>query len=141
MSYAHRYEIIDKAIDVVKSFGYKCFYPLYESFKGEKPSYCFITDGKRISYMQSDHWGSCIEFSTIRKSGKQCLIYKDRESHSFAIADITNELIERTFYQPLFGVTNNMNNHIYNDKCYRDWEDFVKNSLTGKICKGVFVEL
>lgn len=134
MSYKHRPQLIEKAVEIVKSFGYKCFYPQYESFKGERPSYCFITDGTRISYMQSDHWGFCIEFSTIRKSGNQCTIYKNRESHSFDIADITKDVIEITFYQPNYGVRDT-------DKCYKDWEDFVKNSLTGKICRGDFVEL
>lgn len=134
MSYKHRPQLIEKAVEIVKSFGYKCFYPQYESCKDKEPTYCFITDGTRISYMQSDEWGSCIQFSTIRKIGYSYGVYNTEKYRDFCLEDITKDVIERTFYQPNYGARDT-------DKCYKDWEDFVKNSLTGKICREDFVEL
>ena len=133
MSYKHRHELIKKAAELVKSLGYKCFYPLYDSYKNEKPTYCYITDGKRISYMESDSWGSCIQFSTTRKIGNSCCVYKNQNNREFLLEDITEDLINRTFYQPIWGAKDT-------DKSYNDWEDFKKNSLTGKLCKE-FIEL
>ena len=134
MGYKDRIEIIKEAVKIVKSLGYKCYYPIYRSYKNEEPTYCFITNGKYISYMQSNTWGYNLEFSTIRKVGNSCCVYKNESrDRDFCLAAITKEVIERTFGQPIWGATES-------DKSYRDWDDFVKNSLTGKIAEDI-VEL
>lgn len=121
--------ILLKAVEVVKSFGYKCFFPRYYTLQ-KQPTYCFITDGTNIGYMQANELGYGICFSTIHKPNK-------KHGNGFGIANnvpldkITKELIERTI--------ENKNSKAKVDK-YTSWEDFTKNSLTGKICEEI-VEL
>lgn len=136
-----RTTILLQAVEVVKSFGYRCFYPQYYSNRNEKPTYCFITDGTNIGYMQSNDWGCALNFSTIHKP-------HSKNGCGFGIADdvllkdVTKELIECTFSNPRwanvksYGVNSN-NKPIIK---YASWEDYIKNSLTGKICKEI-VEL
>jgi hypothetical protein len=121
--------ILLQAVEVVKSFGYKCFFPRYYTLQ-KQPTYCFITDGINIGYMQANEFGYGICFSTIHKPNK-------KHGNGFGIANnvpldkITKELIERTI--------ENKNSKAKVDK-YTSWEDYTKNSLTGKICEEI-VEL
>lgn len=121
--------ILLKAVEVVKSFGYKCFFPRYYTLQ-KQPTYCFITDGTNIGYMQANELGYGICFSTTHKPNK-------KHGRGFSIANnvpldkITKELIERTI--------ENKNSKAKVEK-YTSWEDFTKNSLTGKICEEI-VEL
>lgn len=136
-----RSTILLQAVEVVKSFGYKCFFPRYASTFVEKPTYCFITDGTNIGYMQSNDWGCALDFTTIHKP-------HSKNGCGFGIADdvpldkVTKELIEQTFGNPCwanvrsYGVNSNNKPTIK----YASWEDYIKNSLTGKICKEI-VEL
>lgn len=136
-----RTTILLQAVEVVKSFGYKCFYPQYYSNRNEKPTYCYITDGINIGYMQSNDWGCALDFTTIHKP-------HSKNGCGFGIADdvpldkVTKELIEQTFGNPRwanvrsYGVGSN-NKPIIK---YASWEDYIKNSLTGKISKEI-VEL
>lgn len=126
-----RTTILLQAVAVVKSFGYRCFHPQYYSNRNEKPTYCYITDGTNIGYMQSNDWGSALDFSTIhkpsRENGMGCGIADD-----VLLKDITKELVERTFGTPKWVKTKPIK--------YASWEDYIKNSLTGKICEEI-VEL
>lgn len=121
--------ILLQAVEVVKSFGYKCFFPRYYTLQ-KQPTYCYITDGVNIGYMQANDLGYGICFSTIHKPNK-------KHGNGFGIANnvpldkITKELIERTI--------ENKNCKAKVDK-YTSWEDYTKNSLTGKICEEI-VEL
>jgi hypothetical protein len=121
--------ILLQAVEVVKSFGYKCFFPRYYTLQ-KQPTYCFITDGTNIGYMQANEFGYGICFSTIHKPNK-------KYGNGFGIANnvpldkITKELIERTI--------ENKNSKAKVEK-YTSWEDYTKNSLTGKICEEI-VEL
>lgn len=121
--------ILLQAVEVVKSFGYKCFFPRYYTLQ-KQPTYCFITDGVNIGYMQANEMGYGICFSTIHKPNK-------KHGNGFGIANnvpldkITKELIERTI--------ENKNSKANVEK-YTSWEDYTKNSLTGKICEEI-VEL
>lgn len=121
--------ILLQAVEVVKSFGYKCFFPRYYTLQ-KQPTYCFITDGTNIGYMQANEFGYGICFSTVHKPNK-------KHGRAFGIADdvpldkITKELIERTID------SKNIKTKI---EKYTSWEDFTKNSLTGKICEEI-VEL
>ena len=121
--------ILLQAVEVVKSFGYKCFFPRYYTLQ-KQPTYCFITDGINIGYMQANEFGYGICFSTIHKPNK-------KHGNGFGIANnvpldkTTKELIERTI--------ENKNSKAKVDK-YTSWEDYTKNSLTGKICEEI-VEL
>ena len=133
--------ILLQAVEVVKSFGYKCFFPRYASTFVEKPTYCFITDGTNIGYMQANDFGSALDFSTIHKP-------HSKYGTGVGVADnvllknVTKELIDRTFGNPCwtnvraYGVGSN-NKPIIK---YASWEDYTKNSLTGKICEEI-VEL
>lgn len=132
--------ILLQAVEVVKSFGYKCFFPRYYTLQ-KQPTYCFITDGTNIGYMQTNEFGSALDFSTIHKP-------HSKYGTGVGVADnvllknVTKELIERTFGKPCwtnvrtYGVGSN-NKPIIK---YASWEDFTKNSLTGKICNEI-VEL
>ena len=136
-----RSTILFQAVEVVKSFGYRCFYPQYYSNRNEKPTYCYITDGTNIGYMQSNDLGCALDFTTIHKP-------HSKNGCGFGIADdvpldkVTKELIEQTFGNPRwanvrsYGVGSN-NKPIIK---YASWEDYIKNSLTGKISKEI-VEL
>lgn len=121
--------ILLQAVEVVKSFGYKCFFPRYYTLQ-KQPAYCYITDGTNIGYMQANEFGYGICFSTIHKPNK-------KHGNGFGIANnvpldkITKELIERTI--------ENKNSKAKVEK-YTSWEDYTKNSLTGKICEEI-VEL
>lgn len=121
--------ILLQAVEVVKSFGYKCFFPRYYTLQ-KQPTYCYITDGVNIGYMQANEFGYGICFSTIHKPNK-------KHGNGFGIANnvpldkITKELIERTI--------ENKNSKAKVEK-YTSWEDYTKNSLTGKICEEI-VEL
>jgi hypothetical protein len=126
-----RTTILLQAVEVVKSFGYRCFFPRYASTFVEKPTYCYITDGTNIGYMQSNDWGCALSFSSVhkpsRENGMGCGI-----ADNVLLKDITKELIERTFGTPKWVKTKPIK--------YASWEDYTKNSLTGKICKEI-VEL
>lgn len=121
--------ILLQAVEDVKSFGYKCFFPRFYTWQ-KQPTYCYITDGTNIGYMQANELGYGICFSTIHKPNK-------KHGSGFGIANnvpldkITKELIERTI--------NNKNSKANVEK-YASWEDYTKNSLTGKICEEI-VEL
>ena len=121
--------ILLQAVEVVKSFGYKCFFPRYYTLQ-KQPAYCFITDGVNIGYMQANEWGLGICFSTIHKPNK-------KHGNGFGIADnvpldkITKDLIEYTI---------DSKNIKTNVKKYTSWEDFATNSLTAQICEEI-VEL
>ena len=123
--------ILLQAVEVVKSFGYRCFYPQYYSNRNEKPTYCYITDGTNIGYMQSNDWGCALSFSSVhkpsRENGMGCGI-----ADNVLLKDITKELIEQTFGTPKWVKTKPIK--------YASWEDYIKNSLTGKICEEI-VEL
>lgn len=121
--------ILLQAVEVVKSFGYKCFFPRYYTLQ-KQPTYCYITDGVNIGYMQANEFGYGICFSTIHKPNK-------KHGNGFSIANnvplnkITKELIERTIDSKIDKT---------NVEKYTSWEDYTKNSLTGKICEEI-VEL
>lgn len=121
--------ILLQAVEVVKSFGYKCFFPRFYTLQ-KQPTYCYITDGTNIGYMQANDWGCGICFSTVHKPNK-------KHGNGFGIANnvpldkITKELIKHTI--------ESKNSKANVDK-YTSWEDYTKNSLTGKICEEI-VEL
>jgi hypothetical protein len=121
--------ILLQAVEVVKSFGYKCFFPRYYTLQ-KQPTYCYITDGTNIGYMQANEFGYGICFSTIHKPNK-------RHGNGFGVANnvpldkITKELIKHTIESK---------NSKANVEKYASWEDYTKNSLTGKICEEI-VEL
>lgn len=133
--------ILLQAVEVVKSFGYKCFFPRYATTFVEKPTYCFITDGTNIGYMQANDWGCALNFTTIHKPHSKygCGI---GVANDVLLKYVTKELIERTFRNHCranvesHGVGSN-NKPIIK---YASWEDYTKNSLTGKICEEI-VEL
>lgn len=122
-----RTTIFAQAVDIVKGMGYKCFFPRFYILQ-KQPTYCFITDGANIGYMQTNELGYGICFSTIHKPNK-------KHGGAFSIADdvpldkITKELIEQTFFGNPFRV------NIKDFSKYNSWEDFVVNSLTGQICE------
>lgn len=126
-----RTTILLQAVEVVKSFGYRCYSPRYASSFSEKPTYCYITDGTNIGYMQSNDLGYALSFSSVhkpsRENGMGCGIADD-----VLLKDVTKELVERTFGTPKWVKTKPIK--------YASWEDYIKNSLTGKICKEI-VEL
>lgn len=122
-----RTTIFAQAVDIVKGMGYKCFSPRFYTLQ-KQPTYCFITDGTNIGYMQSNDLGNAMCFSTIHKPNR-------KHGESFGIADnvpldkITKGLIERTF----FGVPLRVNTKDISK--YKSWKDFITNSLTAKICE------
>lgn len=119
-----RTTILAQAVDIVKGMGYKCFFPRFYTLQ-KQSTYCFITNGTNIGYMQANELGYGICFSTIHKPNK-------KHGSGFGIADnvpleeITKELIERTI---------DSKNDKTNVEKYSSWEDFVTNSLTGRICE------
>lgn len=119
-----RTTILAQAVDIVKGMGYKCFFPRFYTLQ-KQPTYCFITNGTNIGYMQANELGYGICFSTIHKPNK-------KHGSGFGIADnvpleeITKELIERTI---------DSKNDKTNVEKYSSWGDFVTNSLTGRICE------
>lgn len=122
-----RTTIFAQAVDVVKAMGYKCFFPRFYTLQ-KQPTYCFITDGANIGYMQTNELGYGICFSTIHKPNR-------KHGSGFGIADnvpldkITKELIARTFFSIPIRVNTK---DIFK---YNSWEDFITNSLTGQICE------
>ena len=120
-----RTTIFAQAVDIVKGMGYKCFFPRFYYTLQRQPTYCFITNGTDIGYMQANDLGYGICFSTIHKPNK-------KHGEGFGIADnvpldnITKELIELTI---------DSKNSKTNVEKYTSWEDFVTNSLTGRICE------
>ena len=126
-----RTTILLQAVEVVKSFGYRCFHPQYYSNRNEKPPYCYITDGTNIGYMQSNDLGCALNFSSVhkpsRENGMGCGV-----ADNVLLKDVTKELVERTFGTPKWVKTKPIK--------YASWEDYIKNSLTGKICEEI-VEL
>ena len=82
-------------VEKIKSLGFKCFQP-----KGEKLyTFCKITDGKNIGYMQIGDYGDCFNFGTVSKYGSQYRIINPNEDnkyfqYEFDIDDITKEVIE-----------------------------------------------
>ena len=66
-----RTTILLQAVEVVKSFGYRCFHPQYYSNRNEKPTYCYITDGTNIGYMQSNNFGCALCFSSVHKPSRE----------------------------------------------------------------------
>ena len=123
-----RTTILLQAVEVVKSFGYRCFYPQYYSNRNEKPTYCYITDGTNIGYMQSNDLGYALSFSSVhkpsRENGMGCGVADD-----VLLENVTKELIEQTFGTPKWVKTKPLK--------YSSWEDYIKNSLTGKISKEI----
>lgn len=119
-----RTTIFAQAVDIVKGMGYKCFFSRYYTLQ-KQPTYCFITDGTNIGYMQANELGYGICFSTIHKPNK-------KHGNGFGIADnvpldkITKGLIEHTI---------DSKNSKTNVEKYTSWEDFATNSLTAKICE------
>ena len=133
--------ILLQAVEVVKSLGYNFFFPRYATTFVEKPTYCFITDGTNIGYMQANDWGSALNFTTIHKPHSKygCGI---GVANDVLLKYVTKELIERTFRNHCWA---NVESHGVgsNNKPiikYASWEDYTKNSITGKICKEI-VEL
>ena len=126
-----RTTILLQAGEVVKSFGYRCYSPRYASSFNEKPTYCYITDGTNIGYMQLNDLGCALSFSSVhkpsRENGMGCVIADD-----VSLDKVTKGLVERTFGTPKWVKTKPIK--------YASWEDYIKNSLTGKICKEI-VEL
>ena len=131
-------KILIQAVEIVKSFGYKCFFPRYGSSFNEKPIYCYITDGTNIGYMQSNDWGYGLNFSSVhkpsQKNGTGFGILND-----VTLENITKEIIEQTFGNPNWVYTESYGVGSKNSPIikYKSWEDFVKNSLTGKISKDI----
>ena len=137
-----RNEILLQGVEVIKSLGYKCFYPQYKSMVNEKPTYCYITDGVNIGYMQSNHFDSALDFSTVHKP-------HEKNGTGFGVAsnvvleEITNELVIRSFGNPswakipTYGVGADKKRQIIK---YASWEDYATNSLTAKLCEK-FIEL
>ena len=126
----NRADILSLAVEKVKSLGYECYFPVYEStmHSNNRPTYCFITDGTNIGYMQSNHWGCGMNFSTVHVPnsiiGSGCSIGDD-----ISVKDIDDALIKKSFSTPVWVK--------HNGEKYKSWEDFVQNSLTGKISKEI----
>lgn len=132
-----REEFFLMGVEKIKSLGYRCYQP-----KGDKShTFCNITDGKNIGYMQLGEYGDCFNFGTVSKYGSQYRIMNPNEDnkyfqYEFDIEDITKEVIELTFRnRPNWSTTDKDNVVKWNS-----WEDFAKNSLDAKIWKE-FVEL
>ena len=122
---------LEQAIKKVKLLGYSCFIAKYKHDFG-KYTYCYITDGVNISYMQTDHWKCGVEFSTIHKPNKVCgtgfAIEKNEKTRTFNIEDITEDVIKMTFGTPFWA-------RKYKATKYANWEDYATNSLTSKMAE------
>ena len=130
--------LIAEAIEIVKSFGYKCYFPLYKSnYDGIK--YFYFTDGKNIGNICLNEWDSALILTTVHiptnKIGTGFTIYKTSKDNWFFPSDLTDEVLKKTFVGKPFGYSS-----CPSGVKYKDWEDYKKNSLTGKLCKE-FIEL
>lgn len=126
-----RKTIFNDAVELVKGMGFQCFVPVYKSASNDIPTYCYITDGVNIGYMQVDWLGCSMSFSSVHKpcsvNGTGFGVAED-----IALSKITKELVERTFISRPHWANRKR------DKApvvkYKDWEDYTKNSLTGRLC-------
>ena len=116
---------VAEGVNIIKSLGYDCYFPVFSSSHNDEVTYCYFTDGTKIGYMQSDVYGITLEFSTVHKPNK-------RNGTGFGVAnrvvneDINKELIEKCFKGPEWA-----------DKSvpkYKSWIDYEINSLTGQLC-------
>jgi hypothetical protein len=123
---------IKKAVEIVKSLGYKCFYPKSNTTNIDNITYCYITNGENISYMQSNWYGDAVELCCLYKPNKECgsscKIYNG-ENEEFAFEELTKDVIESTFKLPNWIKRKAEANKV---KLW-DWEDYCKNSLTIKL--------
>ena len=123
----------------VKKLGYKCFQPIGVN---NDITFCKITDGVNIGYMQLGQWRDSFNFGTVSKYGSQFRIMNPNEKnkyfqYEFNIEDITKEAVELSFR-----IYPNWEYYGKEEKIikYKDWEDYITNSLDAKIYKG-FVEI
>lgn len=124
-----RTTILLQAVDKIKEMGYKCYISIYYELQRNNPTYCFITDGINIGYMQSNDFGCGLNFSTVYKPSSKYGTGVDIAT-DVTIDKITKELIEKTFVIP-----QHLNKKTI--KKYKSWDDFVINSLTGKVCEEI----
>lgn len=131
-------ELFLQGVEKIKSLGYKCFQP--NSNNNDNYTFCKITDGKNIGYMQIGDYGDCFNFGTVSKHGPQYRVINPYENnkcfqYEFYLDDITKEVIELTFRK-----YPNWDTEQSNVIKWSDWEDYTKNSIDAKIYKS-FIEL
>ena len=93
-------DLIAEAIEIVKSLGYKCYYPLYKTnYDGIK--YFYFTDGKNIGEISLNEWDSALVLNTVHiptnKIGTGFTIYKTSKDNWFFPSDLTDEVLKKTF--------------------------------------------
>lgn len=132
-------DLVKEAIEVIKSLGYKCYTPLYSSSRNEEIKYFYVTDNINIGYIGINIWGSALSLSTVHKPtnkiGTGFTVYKTLKDENFFPSDLDVETIKKTFVGRPFGYSS----YPIGIK-YKDWEDYKKNYLTGKLCEE-FIEL
>lgn len=58
-------EILTKAIELIKSFGLKCY--IHDYKYPQLLTYCYVTDGVNICYIEVDNITYWLHISTIHK--------------------------------------------------------------------------
>ena len=131
-------ELFNKGVERIKSLGYRCYQP--QSDNGDM-TFCKITDGVNIGYIQLSHWRDSFEIGTVSKYGSQYRIMNPNEEnkyfqYEFGLEDLTKEVIELTFRKYPNWVTTD-NKEVVK---WKDWKEYTEKSLDSKIYKG-FIEL
>lgn len=131
-------ELFKQGVEKIKSLGYSCYQPQSDN---KDMTFCKITDGINIGYMQLTNWGDSFNFGTVSKKGNQYGIKNISEKnkyfeYEFGLEDITKEVIELTFKKyPNWNV-----NDCGEVVKYKDWKEYTEKSLDSKIYKG-FIEI
>ena len=130
-------ELFLQGVEKIKALGYKCFQPV----SNYEMTYCKITDGVHIGYMQLGQWGDSFNFSTVSKYGSQYRLINPNETnhyfeYDFGLEDITKEAVELSFRKYPNWTTTDKSEVVQ----WKNWEEYTKKSLDAKLYKG-FVEL
>lgn len=130
-------ELFLQGVERIKALGYKCFQPVSNS----EMTYCKITDGVHIGYMQLGQCGDSFNFSTVSKYGSQYRLINPNETnryfeYDFGLEDITKEAVELSFRKYPNWATTDKSEVVQ----WKNWEEYATKSLDAKLYKG-FVEL
>ena len=130
-------EFFLQGVEKIKALGYKCFQPI----SNYEMTYCKITDGTHIGYMQLGQFGYSFNFGTVSKYGYQYRIINPNETnrsfqYDFGLEDMTKEAIELSFRQYPNWTTIDKSEVVP----WKNWEEYTTKSLDAKLYKG-FVEL
>ena len=130
-------ELFLQGVERIKALGYKCFQPV----SNYEMTYCKITDGVHIGYMQLGQWGDSFNFSTVSKYGSQYRLINPNETnrcfeYDFELEDITKEAVELSFRKYPNWATTDKSEVVQ----WKNWEEYTTKSLDAKLYKG-FVEL